>query len=364
MTVPDINLFKPIQVGSFELQQRLAMAPLTRFRALGHQPLDLHTTYYGQRSSAPGTLIITEATFISEKAGGYPNAPGIFTDEQIDAWRKVYRRVHENESRIFQQLWALGRSATKAELDKKGLPYVSASPIPTATGTPRALTKEEIKEYIQDYVSAAKAAISAGADGIEIHSANGYLLDQFLHENTNQRTDEYGGSIENRARFTLEVVDAVISAIGANKVAVRFSPWSMFGGLDTGVSVIPQFSYVIAELQKRALNGHELAYVHVVEPRVAIKDKDEPTITTGSNNFVRDIWTGVLVRAGGYKYEHALADTNEDDKLVVALGRLFIANPDIVKRWKEGLSLNKYERSTFYTSGEKGYTDYPFASEP
>lgn len=255
-------------------------------------------------------------------------------------------------------------------LDSEGLDYVSASNVPDndkhgnnpPNTIPRALTIAEIKEYVQDYVTAAKAVLENGADGVEIHSANGYLLDQFLHENTNTRTDEYGGSIENRARFTLEVIDAVVAAVGADKVAVRLSPWSVFGGLNTGVSAIPQFSYVVAEIEKRRLAGSELAYLHIIEPRVAIKaDADGEAKFGESNRFVRDIWKGVLIRAGGFKYADSVSDTEADDKLIISLGRLFLANPDIVRRWKEGLPLNAYNRDTFYTPGEVGYTDYPFA---
>lgn len=364
----ELNLFKPIKVGDFELKQRIALAPLSRFRAIEHLPRDLHVEYYTQRATAPGTLLITEATFISEKAAGYPNAPGVFSKEQIEAWKKVYAGVHKNGSKIVHQLWALGRSAIKADLDMRGLDFVSASNVPDNSKhstnppntIPRPLTKDEIKEYVADYVQAAKNALGAGADGVEIHSANGYLLDQFLHENTNNRTDEYGGSIENRCRFTLEVVDAVVAAVGPSKVGIRLSPWSAFGGLDTGVSVVPQFSCLIAELEKRGLAGQRLMYVHVIEPRAAVKAAEADDTNPGSNHFVRDIWSGTLIRAGGYKYNHAVEDTNADNNTVITVGRLFLANPDLVRRWREHLPLNQYNRDTFYTQDAKGYTDYPF----
>lgn len=370
MTVSDINLFKPLKVGAIEVQNRVALAPLTRFRAPEHLVTDLQPVYYRQRASSPGTLLISEATFISEAASGYASAPGIYKDEHIKAWSKVADAIHEKKSFFFIQLWALGRSAVKADLDKRGLPYVSASDvgensINPDSPKPTPLTKHEIKQYIKDYVQAAKNAIAAGADGVEIHSANGYLLDQFLHENVNHRTDEYGGSIENRARFTLEVVDAVSEAIGADKVAIRFSPWGIFGSVDPGVSPIPQFSYLISELQKRALAGKELAYISLVDPRLIFGNKaDEYYIsTTKSNSFVRQIWTGVIVKASGFEYESAKEEAEKDDKVIIAFGRHFIANPDLVERFKRGIPLNKYDRSTFYTPGPKGYSDYPFADE-
>lgn len=364
------NLFKSLKVGRLTLNQRIAMAPLTRMRATGNQVQDnLHPLYYGQRGSSPGTLLITEATFISAAASGYPNAPGIFKPEHIEGWKKVTAAVHKNKSFLYVQLWALGRVANKALLDSLNLPLVSASdikenPNDESAPAPRPLTKPEIKEYIVNYVQAAKNAIEAGADGVEIHGANGYLLDQFLHENTNRRTDEYGGSVENRARFALEVVDAVSAAIGADRTAIRLSPWGEFGGMEVGISPIPQFSYLVTELQRRALAGNELSYIHLVDPRWTLStDGSGLKYTEGSNAFVREIWKGVLVRANGFELDSSKEETNNDDKLVIAVGRHFISTPDLVARWKSGTALNEYDRDTFYTSGATGYTDYPFASE-
>ena len=361
------NLFKAIKVGNANLQNRVVLAPLTRMRAPGHQVQDIQAKYYAQRGSRPGTLLITEATFISEAASGYPNAPGIYKQEHIDGWRKVFKAVHDNKSFIFVQLWALGRAATKADMDARGLPFVSSSAVADPTcndgALPRALTKEEIKQYVKDYAQAAKNAIEAGADGIEIHGANGYLPDQFLHENTNTRTDEYGGSIENRARFTLEVVDAVIEAIGAEKTAIRISPFGVFGSMEVGVSPIPQFSYLVSEFQKRALAGKELAYLHVFEnPPVNIPNYVY-TELNHQNDFVRLIWKGPLILAGGYNAELAKERVAADDKTLIAMGRYFLSTPDIVNRWEKDIPLNPYHRDTFYTPGEVGYTDYPFAEE-
>lgn len=362
------RLYAPIKVGDMELKQRIALPPLTRMRAPNHVVTDLQPQYYGQRAHAPGTLLISEATFISAAAGGYPSAPGIWNKEQTQAWSKVIKAVHDKKSFFFVQLWALGRSAFKSDLDSNGLPYVSASDVPESVNNPdspkpRPLTKDEIKQYVKDYVNAAKNAIEAGADGVEIHSANGYLLDQFLHENTNHRTDEYGGSIENRARFLFEVVDALIETVGANRLAVRISPWGTLGELELGVSPLPQFSYVVAELEKRALAGNGIAYLSLVEPRFVFQKDFTTAEASGDNTFVRTIFTGVIVKASGYEKKSAEKEADEDDKVVVAVGRHFIANPDLVGRWKYDLELNPYNRHTFYTSGPEGYIDYPFSEE-
>lgn len=370
-TNPDsnLNLFKPIKVGRLSLQNRVVLAPLTRSRAPKHLVTPLQVTYYEQRASRPGTLLITEATFISEAASGYPTSPGIYRPEHIEAWRPVFKAIHDKGSFVFVQLWALGRAALKKDLDRRGLPLVSASSVPEFVNNPsgpipHALTREEIKQYVRDYANAAKNAIEAGADGVEIHSANGYLLDQFLHENTNQRTDEYGGSVENRARFVLEVVDAASEAIGADRVAIRLSPWGVFGSMDPGVSPIPQFSYVITELQKRANAGHELAYLHLVDVRWSFKTNVYDDVKLeGNNDFARLIWKGVLIRASGYVYKSAVEETQKDDKLLIGMGRLFISNPDLIDRWEQGIELNAYNRATFYTKGAAGFTDYPFITE-
>jgi NADPH2 dehydrogenase len=302
--------------------------------------------------------MITEATLISAKAGGYDDAPGIWSDAQGEGWSKVFQRIHSKESAVFVQLWALGRQADPKVMEKEGLPFVSASEVPKEKGAkiPHSLTRDEIKEYIQDYVHAAKNAIAAGADRVEIHSAHGYLLDQFLHEDTNLRTDEYGGSIENRARFTLEVVDALIDAVGASRLAIRLSPWSTFGNVNYDVTPIPQWAYVTAELEKRAKQGNRLAYVHVVEPRV---NGHEDTDRIGvSNQFVREIWQGNLVRAGAM-IDAAEQEAEKDPNSLIALGRYFISNPDLVDRLEKKQQLTPYYRPTFYGSTEVGYTDYP-----
>nr|4RNU_A Chain A, NADPH dehydrogenase 1 [Saccharomyces pastorianus]4RNU_B Chain B, NADPH dehydrogenase 1 [Saccharomyces pastorianus]4RNU_C Chain C, NADPH dehydrogenase 1 [Saccharomyces pastorianus]4RNU_D Chain D, NADPH dehydrogenase 1 [Saccharomyces pastorianus]4RNV_A Chain A, NADPH dehydrogenase 1 [Saccharomyces pastorianus]4RNV_B Chain B, NADPH dehydrogenase 1 [Saccharomyces pastorianus]4RNV_C Chain C, NADPH dehydrogenase 1 [Saccharomyces pastorianus]4RNV_D Chain D, NADPH dehydrogenase 1 [Saccha len=288
----DTNLFKPIKIGNNELLHRAVIPPLTRMRALhpGNIPnRDWAVEYYTQRAQRPGTMIITEGAFISPQAGGYDNAPGVWSEEQMVEWTKIFNAIHEKKSFVWVQLWVLGWAAFPDNLARDGLRYDSASDnvfmdaeqeakAKKANNPQHSLTKDEIKQYIKEYVQAAKNSIAAGADGVEIHSANGYLLNQFLDPHSNTRTDEYGGSIENRARFTLEVVDALVEAIGHEKVGLRLSPYGVFnsmsGGAETGI--VAQYAYVAGELEKRAKAGKRLAFVHLVEPRVT-----NPFLTEG-----------------------------------------------------------------------------------
>jgi len=340
------------------------MAPLTRFRATNtHVPSSLAAEYYSQRASTPGTLIVTEATFISGKAGGYGNVPGIWSDEQIAGWKKVVDAVHAKGSFIYLQLWSLGRAADPAQLRREdpSFSYVSSSPITPAgkAVTPRAMTIPEIEEHVQLYsIAASNAVFKAGFDGVEIHGANGYLVDQFLQDVSNQRTDKYGGSIENRSRFALEVIDAVVDAVGASRTAIRFSPWSTFQGMGMK-EVIPQFSHVVTRI--RDLHP-SFSYIHLVEPRVdGVSDRAEIPIGH-SNDFIRNIWAPrPIISAGGYNPEIA-KDIAEKKGDLIAFGRSFIANPDLPLRIRDGISLATGDRSTYYTPGSRGYTDYPFAS--
>lgn len=368
------NLFKPLNVGNVDLENRVVMAPLTRFRADDNcVPTDLQRQYYEQRAQSPGTLLISEASYISPQAGGYPNVPGLWNEEQVKGWKRIIDAVHKRGSYFFIQMWALGRQAMEGPLKDQGFDVVSASDLalkndPLGVGLipakPRALSKTEIDDYIEWYVNAAKNSIKAGADGVEIHSANGYLLDQFLHENSNHRTDEYGGSIENRSRFTLRVVDAVSEAVGSSRVGIRLSPWGTYGEVDPGVSPIPQYSYVITELQRRAEQGKPLAYIHVVEPRVSGTENNEKytQVQEHFNDFVRFIWRGVIIRAGNLIHD-ARKFADSDDKTLVCIGRYFISNPDLVHRLKNGMELTKYDRNTFYSAkSPDGYITYENAS--
>ncbi|QLL30263.1 hypothetical protein HG536_0A00800 [Torulaspora globosa] len=377
----DTNLFKPIKIGNNELKHRVVMPPLTRMRAHypGNVPNDWAIEYYDQRSKRPGTLIITEGTFPSAQSGGYDNAPGIWSESQLEQWKKIFAKIHENKSFVWVQLCFLGRQAFPDTLARDGFPYVSASDEVYMDETQRekavksnnpqhGLTKDEIKQYIKEYVQSAKNSIEAGADGVEIHSANGYLLNQFLDPISNKRTDEYGGSIENRARFTLEVVDAVTEAIGCDKVGIRFSPYGTFGTMSGGQEplIVAQYAYVLGELEKRAKAGKRLAFVHLVEPRVTdpLYTEDEGEYKDGTNDFAYSIWKGPIIRAGNLAlHPEDVKKMVADDRTLIGYGRFFISNPDIVDRVEKGLPLTKYVRETFYTMTKEGYTDYPTYDE-
>jgi NADPH2 dehydrogenase len=353
--MPDSRrLFQPLRVGNVEVKHRLVLAPLTRMRATGGIPWDKAALYYAQRGTVPGTLLISEATFISEAAGGYPDAPGIYNAEQVKAWQPITKAVHDKGSFIYCQLWALGRASRPKVLKSLGHDLVSASDLPMdeKAPRPRALTTAEVEAYVQQYAKAAKLAVEAGFDGVELHGANGYLIDQFTQDVSNQRTDKYGGSIENRSRFALEAVRAVTEAIGAERTAIRLSPWSGFQGMRMGDRTIPQFSYLIKNLPK------DLAYLHMTESRVqGIFDKKDDEAE--KLNFALDLWKGPFVVAGGFRPELAIQVAEQDDRTMIAFGRLWIRNPMLPAQIKLGLPLDKYDRSTFYTKTEKGYTDYP-----
>ncbi|KAG7453220.1 NADH:flavin oxidoreductase/NADH oxidase [Guyanagaster necrorhizus] len=362
------KLFQPTNVGPISLNHRVVLAPLTRFRASkAHIPhVNIVKEYYEQRAHTPGTLLITEATYIAERAGGYDNVPGIWNQDQIDAWKEITSAVHAKGSYMFCQLWALGRAADPKILASEGLPYVSASDVGLSheAVAPRPLTVEEIQEYVELYAQAARNAISAGFDGVEIHGANGYLLDQFTQDVTNKRTDVYGGRISNRVRFPLEVVDAVASAIGPERVGYRISPWNNSNGM-TMVDPKPTFGFLASQLKARQ---PRLAYLHVVEPRmVGLYDRlDEDIGAHEENDFIRRVWSPKsLISAGGYNRESAI-DTAENKGDLIGFGRHFIANPDLVYRLERDIALNAYNRKTFYLRGETiptGYTDYPFAED-
>ena len=322
--------------------------------------------YYAQRASVPGTLLITEATFIAPQAGGYANAPGIWSKAQIESWKAVTAAVHKKGSFIFLQLWALGRAAHLAELQKEPelgdqAKIVSASDIPFEGGEkPTPLTEEEIHEYIGLYAQAAKNAVEAGFDGVEVHGANGYLIDQFLQDVSNKRTDGWGGSIEKRARFGLEVTKAVVEAIGADRVGIRTSPYSPFQGMKM-IDPVPQFSYYAEELKKL-----KLAYLHIVVSRISGNANLE---ATDSIDFLIDVWgkTSPVFVAGGFAADSAYKAVDKEYKdkdVAIVFGRYFISNPDLVFRVKNHIEFTDYDRSTFYNKKQaRGYTDYPFSKE-
>ncbi|PBK85284.1 FMN-linked oxidoreductase [Armillaria gallica] len=365
----DSKLFQPIKIGNITLNHRIVLAPLTRYKSTekGHVPYtSVMKDYYSQRGSDPGTLLITEATFIAQKAGGYKYIPGLWTQEQLDAWKEVTDAVHAKGSFIFAQLWAIGRTAELSDLrdEDPSLEFVAASSIKLSDSpeSPRPLTLDEIHEYPKLYAqAAANAVFKAGFDGVEIHGANGYLIDQFLQDVTNNRTDAYGGSIENRARFALEVIDAVVDAVGAHRTGLRMSPWSTFQEMRMD-DPVPTFSYLVTKIGQR---HPDLAYLHVVEPRVSGTITRDDVGAHESNDFIRELWAPrPLISAGGYKREEAMKVADEKGDLV-AFGRYFISNPDLPKKLKKDLPFTPYNRPTFYLRGEvaEGYTDYPFTAE-
>lgn len=334
------------------------MAPLTRCRSVqDNVPNDMMATYYGQRASAG--LIISEATQISTQGVGYPCTPGIHTPEQVQGWKKVTQAVHDKDGKIFLQLWHVGRISHSAyhggELPVAPSPIKPTGEVYTFEGmkayeTPRALTSEEIKEIVKEYARGAKNAIEAGFDGVEIHGANGYLIDQFLRDGSNIREDEYGGSIENRSRFLFEVIKAVTAEIGADKTGLRLSPSGTFNDM-TDSDPQKHFTYVCEQL-----NGCDLAYLHIV-------DALEGDIRHGANvvelSILRDAYKGVLITNGAYDKERGNATIKHYEADAVAYGVLFIANPDLPERFKTNAGFNEADPDTFYTQDEKGYTDYP-----
>jgi len=339
------------------------MAPLTRFRADDNNvPLPFVKEYYQQRASTPGTLIISEGTFISARAGLYAHAPGIYTDAQIKAWKEVTDAVHAKKSFIRLQLWALGRAADVEQLKKHGLKLQSSSTVPMEPNAPvpEEMTEEDIQALIKDYAQAAKNAIKAGFDGVEIHGANGYLIDQFTQDVSNKRTDAWGGSIEKRARFGIEVAKAVSAAVGPERTGFRVSPYSSWQGMRMA-DPVPQFSYLAENLKPL-----KLSYLHVVESRVAgIEDVQGPS---GSIDFLVNIWgkTSPVFIAGGYTPETAkkAVEYHSGADVCIVFGRYFIANPDLPFKVKEGIPLTPYDRSTFYkATAKEGYLDYPFSKE-
>ena len=354
-----VDLFAPAKLGPHELTSRVVMAPLTRNRAgPDGVPQEMNVDYYAQRSSAG--LIITEGSQISPQGRGYPGTPGIYSQAQIAGWRRVTDAIHQRGGRVFLQLWHVGRISHPSLQPGGALPVAPSAIKPdgetfTEAGlrpfvTPRALETFEIPGIVAQFRQAAENALEAGFDGVEVHGANGYLLDQFLRDGTNRRDDDYGGSLENRTRLLLQVTHAVAGVFGADRVGVRLSPVNSFNSIsDTAPDVT--FPYIAARL-----NRFGLAYLHVVEQDFAGADAKRGF----DRRKLRDAFKGTYIANGGYdrvRAEVALATGAAD---LIAFGKPFIANPDLPARLATGAPLNRADEATFYGGDEKGYTDYPF----
>ncbi len=345
------DILSPVVLGPYRLRNRMVMAPMTRSRAgAGNVPQDLNVTYYAQRASAG--LIVTEATQISPQGVGYPDTPGIHTRAQVDGWKKVTSAVNARGGRIFAQLWHVGRISHPNLQPGRALPVAPSAIRPAGkvfTGTamepfvtPRALETDEIIEIVEDFWIGAANALAAGFDGVELHAANGYLIDQFLRDGTNKRTDRYGGSAENRVRFLLEVTEAVIRAWGASRVGVRISPVNPYNDIADST---PQDTF---EFAARKLSRLGIAYLHVVEPGNQPIDYAR----------LRSAFSGIYVANGGYDKVRANATIASGRADLVAFGVPFLANPDLPMRFAENAPLNPPDRQTFYGGDSKGYTDY------
>lgn len=353
------DLFTPLTIGSMTLRNRVVMAPLTRNRAgAGNVPTDMNVEYYRQRASAG--LIITEATQISPQGVGYPLTPGIHSQEQVTGWKKVVEAIHKKGGKIFLQLWHVGRISHPSLQPNGELPVAPSAIKPAGQAAtyegmqdfvaPRALELNEIPGIINDYQLAARNAREAGFDGIEVHAANGYLLDQFLRDGTNKRTDKYGGSIENRARLIFEVLDAVIKEWPDYRTGLRLSPGGTFNDMSDS-NTRETFGYVV-----KKLNDYKLAYLHLREP-------DESDLRHGGEHvpleYFRKLYHGVLMVNGGYDADKGNAVIKDGKADLVAYGVKFIANPDLPERLQRNSALNIPDPATFYGGDEKGYTDYP-----
>lgn len=359
---PDGILLDPVAVGPYLLKNRIVLPPLTRSRAGdGDTPTELHAVYYAQRADA--SLLVTEGSPISQQGTGFPWTPGSYTDAQVEGWRRVTEAVHRRGSRIFLQLWHVGRQSHSSLQEGGAMPVSPSAVAPsgkifTAAGlqdfeTPRALETDEIPGIVDDFVAAAKCALAAGFDGVEVHGANGYLIDSFLCESANQRTDEYGGSVENRLRFPLEVVEAVIGVWGADRVGVRLSPSSTYGDMFSSDK-----REVYTELVTR-LNGYGLAYLHLIEPAISGSENVEAASDAIPTSHFRAIFDGPLIAAGGLSFDSAEQLVTDGVADLVAFGKASIANPDLVEVYTRGGHLREPERAHYYGGGAVGYTDYP-----
>jgi len=358
-----MSLFSKATLGPLTLQNHLVMAPLTRSRATGNIPNELMAEYYAQRAGLG--LLITEGTSPSPNGLGYARIPGIYSAEQVAGWKKVTDAVHAKGAKIFVQLMHTGRIAHPLNLPA-GAKVVAPSAV-TAAGqmytdaegmkdhpVPHAFTAAELAATRDEYVTAAKNAVAAGFDGIELHAANGYLLEQFIRPNSNTRTDKYGGSIENRARFVIEVAEATAAAIGKDKVGIRLSPYGVFNDMPLYPEMEADYTYLAGKL-----NEVGLVYVHLVDH----SPQGAPDVPASIKRTFRNKFKRTLILSGGYDAKSAEADLAAGKADLIAVGRPILANPDLIARWKADAALNVPDASTFYTPGPKGYTDYPILAK-
>lgn len=356
---PVIPLLTPYKMGNFNLSHRVVLAPLTRMRSYNNVPQPHAVLYYSQRTS-PGGLLISEATGVSDTAQGLVHTPGIWRKEQVEAWKPIVNAVHAKGGVFFCQIWHVGRvsspvfqpngqapiSSTDKPLKQNGIEEAQVTP-------PRRLRTDEIPHIVNDFRVAARNAIKAGFDGVEIHGAHGYLLEQFIKDKVNDRSDGYGGSLENRCRFALEVVEAVVKEIGAERVGVRLSPFTEHA--ECGDSDPKALGLYLAN----ALSKYNILYCHMVEPRM--KNALEVVECPHSLMPMRKAFNGTFISAGGYDRKDGIDAVAKNRTDLVAYGRLFLANPDLPKRFGQDAPLNKYNRENFYTHDPViGYTDYPF----
>lgn len=357
----NIRLFEPLQVGSMALKNRIVMSPMTRCRAIGNVPNDLMAEYYGQRAGAG--LIITEGTSPSPNGLGYARIPGIFNEEQVDGWKKVTSAVHAKGGKIGVQLMHTGRISHEANLPGGAVVLAPSAVKPAGQmwtdllqmqefPVPKAMTPEELAATKAEFISAAKNAITANFDGVELHGANGYLLEQFLSPVSNIRTDEYGGSIENRARFVIEVVSGVAAAIGEDKTGIRLSPYGVASDMPHYPEIDATYKYLAGQLDELGI-----AYIHLVDHSAM----GAPPVPVEIRQAIRDIFKHKIIMAGGHTKESAEAELQSGLSDLEAFGRPFINNPDLAERFKSQQAVSTdLDIDTFYSPDEKGYTDYPF----
>lgn len=353
------TLFSSYTLGSVELKNRVVMAPMTRSRAIGNIPNALMAEYYGQRAGAG--LIITEGTSPSPNGLGYARIPGVYSKEQVEGWKLVTAAVHAKGGKIFLQMMHTGRVSHPANMPE-GAVVMAPSAIQLSGqmytdskgmqdhAIPKEMTAEDIQTTLQEYVTAAKNAIAAGFDGVELHGANGYLLEQFLSPSSNQRSDQYGGTVENRARFVIQVVKEVAVAIGKDKTAIRFSPYGANGDMKPYAEIEQTYLYLTEQL------NNDLVYIHLVDHSAL----GAPEVPASIKEKVRKTFKGTLILSGGYDAERAAADIESKRADLIAFGRPFISNPDLVSRLYQNKPLNMaLKPDLFYSPGKEGYTDYP-----